>query len=120
MNALKLARPFSQDLGKRGITLWPLDPLHILFSPLGWGEEEEEEDGTSGPSLLVTHYNPLPKVLLCPQNPVGETQASAEEFVAIHPWEPFGGHGKEGQKRQGPCFCISAPKGSVASHDMVG
>lgn len=37
---------------------------------------EEDRDGTSGPSLLVTHYNQLPKVLLCPQNPVGETQAS--------------------------------------------
>lgn len=91
MNALKLARPFSQDLGKCGITPWPLDPLHTLSSPLG-GEEKDE---TSGPSLLVTHYNQLPKVLLCPQNPVGGTQASAEGFIAIHPWEPFGGCGKE-------------------------
>lgn len=68
----------------------PLDPLQTLSSP--WGGEEER---TSGPSLLVTHYNQLPKVLLCPQNPVGGTQASAEGFVAIHPWEPFGGYGKE-------------------------
>lgn len=72
MNALKLARLFSQDLGKRGITPWPLDPPHILSNSLGG----EDRDGTSGPSLLVTHYNQLPKVLLCPQNPVGETQAS--------------------------------------------
>lgn len=78
--------------------------LSIYFlSP--WGEEEE--NGTSGPSLLVTHYNQLPKVLLCPQNPVGETQASAEESVAIHPWEPFGSCGQEGQKRQGPCFGLT-------------
>lgn len=53
MNALKLARLFSQDLGKRGITPWPLDPPHILSNSLGG----EDRDGTSGPSLLVTHYN---------------------------------------------------------------
>lgn len=73
MNALKLARLFSQDLGNCGIT--PLPGLWILsiYFLTPWGEEG---DGTSGPSLLVTHYNQLPKVLLCPQNPVGETQAS--------------------------------------------
>lgn len=40
MNALKLARPFSQDLGKCGITPWPLDPLHTLSSPLREGGGE--------------------------------------------------------------------------------
>lgn len=40
MNALKLARPFSQDMGKCGITPWPLDPLHTLSSPLGGGGGE--------------------------------------------------------------------------------
>lgn len=79
--------------------LWILS-IHFLAP---WGEEEEKDE-TSGPSLLVTHYNQLPKVLLCPQNPVGGSQASAEGFVAIHPWEPFGGCGKESRKRQGPCF----------------
>lgn len=38
MNALKLARLFSQDLGKHGITPWPLDPPHILSNSLGGGQ----------------------------------------------------------------------------------
>lgn len=80
----------SQDLGKLGVTPWPLESLHILSKP--W---RRRRMGPPGPSLLVTHYNQLPKVLPCPQelNRVGPSLYLLRRSLP----SIFGNHWVEGQ-----------------------